>query len=274
MSGKESINNELSKYIGFDLFKKDGSLNTSDIWKKGGKFLQCKPTSDVKIVEEENLDEIKIDWSVDNLQVYVPKEVQDKIRFYVSFVFGQFDQINDNINSLARDFSISRSAKIKTAQQDIRIYGDNLTDVRKSKLINSLNGLQDALNEIELKIQDTVQTVNHIPKDRISRIIKVNVKHLLEQEKIAHLNLCEYMAGIGTYIEISERLGECDGALECIERGIVFLQNILDDGVGHLEGWNEKKDRFWKEKPAEFLDLLKEYQVKALNSKKYILIKD
>lgn len=152
MNKKEFINKELSEYIGFKLFNEDGTLNISELKKEGRKFTSCKSTSDVEILGV-NAEIVKFDWDGQKLEVYVPEEIQDKIRFYVDFFFSQFDQINDNINALARDFNINRVTKIRTAQQDIVNSEGILTQEKKIKLTVSLNGLQDALNELELKIE-------------------------------------------------------------------------------------------------------------------------
>lgn len=271
MNKKEAINKELSDYIGFKLFNEDGTLNVSELRREGRKFASCKSTSDVQIMQA-NTDIVKIDWEGQKLEVYVPKAVQNKIRFYVDFCFSQFDQINDNINSLARDFNITRVAKIRTAQQDIVNSEGVLTQEKKMKLTVSLNGLQDALNELELKIEDTVKMFNSIPKDRIRRTLTVNVKQMLAQEKIAHLSIYEYMVGVGTYVRISGKLGDRQSALACVKRAVDFLQNMLGKGIQHLEGWNEKKDRFWRQKPEEFLELLNEQYSQLLNSQENILI--
>lgn len=211
MNKKEFINKELSEYIGFKLFNEDGTLNISELKKEGRKFTSCKSTSDVEILGV-NAEIVKFDWDGQKLEVYVPEEIQDKIRFYVDFFFSQFDQINDNINALARDFNINRVTKIRTAQQDIVNSEGILTQEKKIKLTVSLNGLQDALNELELKIEDTVKMFNSIPKDRIRRTLTVNVKQMLAQEKIIHLDMYEYMAGVGAYVRISGKL-EIDNPL-------------------------------------------------------------
>ena len=271
MNKKEFINKELSEYIGFKLFNEDGTLNISELKKEGRKFTSCKSTLDVEILGV-NAEIVKFDWDGQKLEVYVPEEIQDKIRFYVDFFFSQFDQINDNINALARDFNINRVAKIRTAQQDIVNSEGILTQEKKIKLTVSLNGLQDALNELELKIEDTVKMFNSIPKDRIRRTLTVNVKQMLAQEKIIHLDMYEYMAGVGAYVRISGKLGDRQSALACVKRAVDFLQNMLGKGIQHLEGWNEKKDRFWIQKPEEFLELLNEQYAQFLNSRENILI--
>lgn len=253
MNKKEFINKELSEYIGFKLFNEDGTLNISELKKEGRKFTSCKSTSDVEILGV-NAEIVKFDWDGQKLEVYVPEEIQDKIRFYVDFFFSQFDQINDNINALARDFNINRVAKIRTAQQDIVNSEGILTQEKKIKLTVSLNGLQDALNELELKIEDTVKMFNSIPKDRIRRTLTVNVKQMLAQEKIIHLDMYEYMAGVGAYVRISGKLGDRQSALACVKRAVDFLQNMLGKGIQHLEGWNEKKIDFGYRNQKNFLN--------------------
>ncbi|MBS6711500.1 MAG: hypothetical protein KH296_05355 [Ruminococcus sp.] len=272
---KEKINECLNNYLDFDLFMKDGNLNYEKLIEKGVEITRGQ-RADVVFSESESGEEITFEWNGEVINVKVPRRVQQKIRFAVEYVFSEFDKINDNINSLARDLNnqiISTVEASKNTLENIRKKDvDEIDEIDRQMLVNTLQPLKTTIYNLKKKLEDIIKEINDIPQKRWVRVLKTNIKKELNQEKIAHLDMGMYIEGVGVYVEMTQMLGKNEWALDVLEDAKKFLNRFSKEELSRIEGWNEQKDGFWDEKVMQiFQSLNHKYEIYKKYSGKVII---
>lgn len=272
---KEKINECLNNYLDFDLFMKDGNLNYEKLMEKGVEITRGQ-RADVVFSESESGEEITFEWNGEVINVKVPRRVQQKIRFAVEYVFSEFDKINDNINSLARDLNnqiISTVEASKNTLENIRKKDvDEIDEIDRQMLVNTLQPLKTTIYNLKKKLEDIIKEINDIPQKRWVRVLKTNIKKELNQEKIAHLDMGMYIEGVGVYVEMTQMLGKNEWALDVLEDAKKFLNGFSKEELLRIEGWNEQKDGFWDEKVIQiFQSVNHKYEIYKKYSGKVII---
>lgn len=263
---KEIINRAtINSKIGIPLFDKNGELCCAEI--KNRLFLREDTEDEIEdslIIRDAEDEDISFDYDENELIMYVPQELKDKILFSIEYVLSEFDKINDGINDLNRQFNINRIAAIRNAEDILKIQGSNYSN--KMSLCMCRNSLGDVLFQLQMNITDVIDYIYNIPTDK-RRIFKIKVKNVLAKEKEAQISLMEYIKGVGIYAEISMKLGDNESAVRRVDDALEFIGKIEDNKRARIEGWNQKKDMFWIRKLIEYEIMLKDIKSRIENKK-------
>ena len=227
---KQKINGVIKPYIGFDLFTKDGRLNMAEISNREGINIQCGLDTDVQIEEKKNATEVEFIWDTEIVKVYVPEHVQKKVRFYVNYIFSEFDKINDNINALAEDINEQTVAKVTNACKILERGGDS------NDLSSVLIELGEALEYLQSKITRVVNDINSISQNRLTRMLKTNIPKMLNQERLARIDMCIYIEGVRAYIEIAEKLGKDEMADGRMDDACKLWDSFSEEKLRRIDG--------------------------------------
>ena len=263
---KEIINRAaINSKIGIPLFDKNGELCCAEI--KNRLFLRENIEDEIEdslVIKDAEDEDISLIYDENELIMYVPQELKEKILFSVEYVFSEFDKVNDGINDLNRQFNINRIAAIRNAEDILKIQGSNYSN--KMSLCMCRNSLGDVLFQLQMHITDIIDEIYKIPTDK-RRIFKIKVKNVLAKEKEAQISLMEYIKGVGIYAEISMKLGDNESAVRRVDDALEFIAKIEDNKRTRIEGWNQKKDMFWIRKLIEYEIMLKDIKSRIENKK-------
>ena len=267
---KEIINEILTPVMGFNLFDEDNSINVATIKENcfpNREEIEINENSDVCIEKTEGKD-VEFEWDYNVLKVYVPEEIQKKIEFSVEYVFSLFDKINNNINSISKQLNDMGITEVENAERLLKIFEgkSEYDENQKTLILMRMYGVENSMGNFEKRIKETIDEINKIPTNRLFRVQRTNIKQILGQEKIAHIDLLMYVKGAGIYAEFAKKMGQQGMAEQILERSYNFMKSINNESLQRVEGWNQKKDEFWLKQVPQMMELLNSQNNKIKNS--------
>ena len=265
---KEMLNNGVYEQTGIKMFDKEGRLDFESIKKIWNKTVETKSfpenISKIKVLESKT-SQIELEYNGNDLTAYVPKQVKEKIQFYVEYIMSEFDKVNAAVAATSYNFVVNRKGVVNAAANTLERV-DEWNEINYKDLIRARQDLAPAIEQLKGAVIHNISNICKIPKERRKRLLyRVDVETALSWEKEARISLVDYVHALGIYTEISLKLGNNKAAVFYINDGIDFLNTIQLEQLLRMEGWNENKDHFWDQKVKKYIPLLQDGLKEIIN---------
>ena len=166
---------------GSHILTEEGKVNVDSVMElvngKGGENTEIVSSDQEVIVDvldepdgEYLGEEFWINFDNNELILYVPKELREKIQFEIQYVLSGFDKIQTAIADLSREFQIDRKGAIVNAEKEIYNCGDKFSQDSRQILIGCINDVGNSIEQIKGSIVGLCDEIARIPQNRKRRI--------------------------------------------------------------------------------------------------------
>lgn len=250
---------------GSHVLTEEGKINVDSIKTllngEGGENLELANTdSDVVIdIMDESPEECLggefwADFDGNELTLYVPKELREKIQYEIQYVLSGFDKIQTAIADLSRELQTDRKGAIVNAEKEIYNCGDEFSSDSRQILIGCINDVGNSVEQIRGSIVGLCNEIDKIPQSRRKRLFKTPIETTLKKVEYGRMYVLDYVYGSAVYAELNLKIGRKQAAIDRMQDSIDFLSQICNEKFDRVEQWNRRKDRFWKDGKDGVLD--------------------
>lgn len=261
-------NGFIASKTGISLFKEDGAIDRDAVcklWLKVGEkqvpIEKIKETEKIEIKSKNDEDDdivLNYDENSEMIEMYVPKWLQEQVRFDVAYTFSRFDRIEAQLSDLKKEFAIDRESTIDNAKDELNNFqwDENKQKEYMQHFLRLNSDVGEKLRALKSEIGEVVNKVNEIPQNRMLRLIgRVSVEDVLNSVNIAKRATLYLMKGTGISAEFNMILGKKEAALTRIEDSIAFLSKLRESG-DRLDQWYDGEDDFWRSGLIEKIEML------------------
>ena len=243
---------------GSHILTEEGKVNVDSVMElvngKGGENTEIVSSDQEVIVDvldepdgEYLGEEFWINFDNNELILYVPKELREKIQFEIQYVLSGFDKIQTAIADLSREFQIDRKGAIVNAEKEIYNCGDKFSQDSRQILIGCINDVGNSIEQIKGSIVGLCDEIARIPQNRKRRIFKTPIETTLKKVEYGKMSVLDYVYGTAVYAELNLKLGRKQAAVSRMQESIDFLSKMRTEKFARVEQWNRGKDGFWED---------------------------
>lgn len=217
---------------------------------------------DINISETEgdgNAREIQFAFDEEMLQMYVPKELREKIEFAVEYIISGFDKLQIAVSDIAMEFQVDREGVIVNAEKELKNVGSDFSADSRVVLLGCIGDVGNTVEQLKKSIIALANRIEAIPRDRKKRLFRTPIDKILADVRMGRVSVYDYIYGTVIYAEMNMKIGRKNAAINRMSEAISFLDEMIHDHkFERIEQWNDKKDRFWDENIKEEIVKLKE----------------